>query len=167
MGHQTECQVSPGLKLANSHPDDAYAFGDNLRIEDEHELRVVHSMTLPVPVLLQKCIETSDQCWTILDNERRVLGFWGHGGWALSGPESGEGYVWLLSNDELFERYPVQMTRLARDHFFPQLDKAYSAFGNLVLESNTVHVRWLLSLGFKLRGTHEIQGKTFLNLMRS
>lgn len=164
---KTEQQVSPGLRLQEAHPDDAFVIGNQLRAADTEEINLVAPFDgCTTSEALADSIECSDECFAILDNHHRLLGFWGHGSWLLSGPESNEGFIWLVSTDELFARFPKELTRLARDTFFPQLDRMYSSYGNMVLHNNTVHIKWLASLGFKLHGSHKIRGETFYNLMR-
>lgn len=168
MGHSTEHQVSPGLILVRAHPDDAYVIGNRLRAADAEEMAVVSTFDGSTTAdMLRESIEDSDECWAILDNSRRLLGFWGHGQWPLTNALSNEGYVWLVSTDELFDRFPKELTRLARDTFFPQLDLMYSSYGNIIMATNEVHLKWLGALGFKLEGIHKIRGESFHNLMRS
>lgn len=161
----TDRQVSPGIRLDYAHPDDAYVIGNQLRDADTEEIHLVGSGG-PTCDMLRESIEDSDECFSIMDSDHRLLGFWGHGRWLLSGPHCNEGFVWLVSTDELFQRFPKELTRLARDTFFPQLDAMYTSYGNMVLGSNAVHIKWLASLGFKLKGQHTIRGKQFYNLMR-
>jgi hypothetical protein len=168
MGHTTEHQVSPGLILTKAHPDDAYIIGNYLRDEDTQELNLVCPTDgSTTGDQLRESIESSDECWAILDNTRSLLGFWGHGAWPLDSADSRQGYVWLVSTDVLFTRYPKEMTRLARDTFFPQLDRIYSSYGNAVLHTNDVHLRWLASLDFELKGVCLVRGEEFYKLMRT
>jgi len=132
-----------------SHPDDAFALAPALRDVDKKELTLTWDGSADVGELLQKSVEVSDVTYTISDTDGRIHGIWGHGPW-LSGPvRPGLGYVWLVSDDELFRKHGIAMTRHARNTVFPFLDRTYSAYGNFVLSENLVHARWLLRGGFK------------------
>ncbi len=166
MGHSTERQVSAGLILAEAHPDEAYYICDKLREADTLELELSGSPHQTYGELLSNAIASSGQCWTILDKRRRVLGFWGHGRWPLDPADGEQGYVWLLSVDELFQRFPKELTRIAKDIIFPKLDAVYSEYGNVVSAVNHVHLQWLKRLGFKERAHHTVSGEPFIQLMR-
>jgi len=59
------------------------------------------------------------------------------------------GYVWLVSDDELFSDFALLMTRKARNVIFPYLDTLYPLYGNFVHSKNLLHCRWLLGARFR------------------
>lgn len=135
--------------MGKAHPDDAFALAPSLRDVDKKELLLTWDGSDDVGELLHKSAEVSHVTYTISDTDGRIHGMWGHGPW-VSGPvRPGLGYVWLVSDHELFDKHGIAMTRHARKTVFPFLDRTYSAYGNFVLSENLVHARWLLRGGFK------------------
>lgn len=135
--------------MVPAHPDDAYALAPHLREVDRKELLLAWEGSDDVAQLLSISAEVSDISYTITDDQGRIHGMWGHGHWVNGPVSSGLGYVWLVSDYELFEKHAITMTGYARRVIFPYLDRIYGAYGNFVLSENLVHARWLLRGGFK------------------
>ena len=119
----------------------------------------------PIDALMHS-IEFSDKSFSIFDEAGAIHGFWGHGCLEAATERMSEGYVWLLSDDILFTRYPIAITRIARDLIFPILDEEYTQYGNSVMSSNHVHLDWLHSNGFKCTGTSTHKGVQFSTMKR-
>lgn len=154
------------LNLTVAHPDHAYALAPHLREADKKEINAYYPDEDHGHVL-QYGIETSDQCFTI-NYGKTIHGLWGHGSWTSGGPLPGvTGFIWMLTDEILFKRHSLALTRTARKVIFPQLDKVYGTYGNWVHSDNHVHLRWLLRAGFKDCGSSLINGNPFSLLLRS
>ena len=167
MGHTTENAASSVIIFEESHPDDAFVLGPNLRLEDAEEMYISSAQDgRSNSEYLLECIESSGQCLSILDANRCMLGVWGHGPWCLNGSLP-QGYVWLMGCDALFKTRARRLTRAAKDYFLPILDAMYpGGYGNLVKSTNSVHLRWLKAVGFKDIGAHYIRDTEFRLMWR-
>lgn len=151
--------------MVEAHPDYGYALAPSLREADKREI----SATFPGVdhgYILEEGIKSSDMCFAICE-QHTIRGLWGHGCWSAGGTQPGDmGYVWMLTDGELFKRHRIKMTRMARSIIFPALDKTYSSYGNWVHSKNLVHVRWLLGAGFKMHAHHKVNGEPFSLYLR-
>ena len=156
-----------GLLMEPAHPDDGYALGPSLRQHDLEELRLCWNGTEDPGFLLSKSIETSEYSFVISTEEDKVIhAVWGHGNWLSGNVRSGLAYVWLLADDNLFEKYGWAMTAYARRYIFPLLDELYGVYGNFVMSKNLVHCRWLLRSGFRRAAHSYINDEKFSLYLR-
>lgn len=173
MGHTVQQQEQNTLTMERAHVDHAYALAPHLREADKFEFSCNFSEAFPdvasmlVQGLEETAVSVGADAYTICDGDGRILGMWGHSPWESPLFKLPVGAVWLCSTDELFERFPILMTRLAREQVFPRLDKIYSAYGNLVHSGNIVHVRWLASAGFKTISRTQRGGESFSLMLRN
>lgn len=153
--------------MAPAHPDDAFALGPAIRAVDKKELHLGWEGSDDTSTLLSTCIEVSDVAYSISDKSGTIHGLWGHGHWVQGPVHAGLGYVWMLTDYELFDKYAVTMTKYARRVVFPYLDRTYGSYGNFVLSENLVHARWLLRGGFKRAAPVNMFGESWGLYLRS
>lgn len=152
MGYSASTDAQPQerkLILGEAHPDHGYTLAPHVRKADRIEAQLMFTPSKDMGDLLAWSIESSDQAFTICDEDNVLRGLWGHGSWTPGVSPEGLGFVWLVSDDTLFTKYALTMTREAREVIFPGLDILYPIYGNLVADFNTVHSRWLQRAGFK------------------
>lgn len=159
-------KVSPTeLNLTPAHPDHAYALAPHLREADKREIDAYYP-DIDHGIVLEDGVNSSDQCFTICTGDT-IHGLWGHGVWGTGGPVPGDlGYIWMMTDDQVFTTHAIQITRVARKQIFPQLDNLYAAYGNWVHSANLVHIRWLLGAGFKQTSQSSINGQPFSLYLR-
>lgn len=151
MGFETPPKVPAErhLLMDHAHPDHAYTLGPHIREADVHEMRLVYEGQHEPSRLLEHSIEVSDEAFVIYDDDGQLHGVWGHGQWTDGAVRAGMGYVWMVSDDELFSDFALLMTRKARNVIFPYLDTLYPLYGNFVHSKNLLHCRWLLGARFR------------------
>lgn len=169
MGNTTLAEdFAPNLTMTLALPDHAYALSGALREIDKFEIRTNYPTMTEVEGLRQG-IGTSGEAFAISSFADNVIhGLWGHGPWASGLSSSNLGYVWLVSDDTLFDKYAKTVTKVARKEIFPTLDRLYSnGYGNLVYQDNHVHLRWLSSCGFNAKGIYMLEKFPFVLMMRT
>lgn len=166
MGRTSKRKASKGLRQEIAHPDHGWALRHSLRDVDRLEMRISHGCTeADIGDVIVSSISGSDQAFTICEGST-IHGVWGHGLWMSANHKGPLGYIWLLSDDYLFQRYAREMTRVARRHIFPQLDELYDIYGNLLMSSNHVHRRWLEGANFSPISKIVKGGEDFLMYIR-
>jgi hypothetical protein len=166
MGYCKVKKPKPVLNMVVAHPDYAYTLAPNLREADKKEIDAYYS-DVDHGHVLQYGIETSDQCFGICYGDT-LHGLWGHGNWSAGGPCCGGlGYIWMMTDDKLFDYHSLALTRYARKVIFPQLDDLYSTYGNWVHSENHVHIRWLLGAGFVRSAVTKVNDNPFSLYLRS
>jgi hypothetical protein len=169
MGNKTLTQDgTPDLRMSPAYPDHAYALANSLRAIDKFEIRANYPNYSEAEGLRQG-IGTSGESFVISTfQDSTIHGLWGHGPWASGLAPTGLGYVWLVSDEELFSRFGKTITKVARKEVFPTLDLLYpSGYGNLVYKENDLHLRWLSSCGFNARGIFNLNQFPFVLMMRT
>lgn len=104
---------------------------------------------------LMYSLRKSSVAWTALVDGRPEV-MWGVGDINIL---AGVGAPWLLGTDAV-EKHTVTFLRRSTD-FRAQLLARYSVLRNFVDDRNTVSIRWLKWLGFKLSDPVEMNGHSF------
>lgn len=168
MGNKVHVAASDRLSLTNIHPDQAYDLGPRLRAIDKFEMINIHGNPHALAEhILHESICISDEAYGIVGEGDHLHGAWGHGFFQGPGVITGQGYVWLLSDDILFDKYAIEMTRKARENIFPHLDSVYTSYGNNVMTQNLVHTRWLLRAGFQSKGHLTVNDIQYTSMIRT
>ena len=168
MGHPSNRPTSHQLDIIPAHPDAAYWWADHMREADVDELLFTGQDPLKTPAqMLESTMSIHEPNFLLVDGDDVIHGMWGHGPWpkADDGPPTPDGFIWLVSDDVLFEKHPVEMTRRMRFEILPALldgEGLYKSVGNFVHSENEVHLRWLQAAGFSARYTAEFGGATFI-----
>ena len=145
-----------------SIPSDPEKVAPILRPQDKEEIEAVVG-----PDHVTALAYARESCalpLTMIDAQERPFGMFG----VMSHPTcAGYGNIWLLSSDYLFEaKIPfIRQCKLWQS----AIEEPYQLVGNVVLESNRQHVRWLRWLGYRFVGRHPELGlkkQPFLEFVR-
>ena len=113
----------------------------NLRQADVRECEKLYGCSAGDALLAS--VATSDMAWAFLNDEEECMGIAGVGD---TGVED-YGSIWMVSSDELFERYKLPFLRNAK-RMVEEFHQDYPVLTNVVDPHNHVHVKWLAWMGF-------------------
>lgn len=118
---------------------DAVSLADRLRPEDKEEVLAAGSIS-PLASLVTG-VMVSRPCFTVLEDgtPQVMLG-------VVPSTEPEVGYVWLLASD-IITRKPVTFMRQTQG-WLDLFHQDYPILTNAVDARNTVHIKWLRSVGF-------------------
>ncbi len=139
----------PYLKPATV--EDAIALAQDLRAEDEAEIRALTGRE-PGEALVNG-IRYSDLPIAIMDDDHRILGMFG----AVSVSDTPRlGVVWMLASPKILNH----RRRFAKEsrQWIEALQTHYDILANVVDERNAVHIRWLQWCGFTFINRHPEYG---------
>lgn len=123
-------------------PGDELELAPRLRTADLREIELFSPGRDPVDVL-QEGAEYSVPSCTIVGNRGHLAGMFG----VVPG-DSGFGKIWLLGTDELVSHPLKQQFINEVPAYLSNLERLYTALGNVIDTRNTVHIKWLRRLGF-------------------
>lgn len=142
--------------------EDAIALSQDLRIEDEAEVRALTGKA-SLDSLIQG-VNLSDLPVAIVDDEGSILGLFG----AVTVSNAPRiGVIWMLASPKILT-YRRQFAKESR-HWVEALQAQYDLLCNVVDERNTVHIRWLQWCGFTFIRRHPEYGASkipFLEFVR-
>lgn len=139
----------PFVRVAEA--GDGEYLSTRLRAEDQEECHALG--VLPDKALLDS-IEMSTSCFSIIGRKGSVIGMFGCGPSALKNDSLSIGSVWLLGSPAIQD---IRYTFLRQcRHWTGVLHTDYDVLWNWADARNTVHVKWLKWLGFKIIQTAPI-----------
>lgn len=121
--------------------DDVRYMAPRLRAADRAEVRAYTG--LPPEVVLEQCLDASDQCWVGCHNDGEPAVLWGTQP-VYQVPEVG--WIWMVCTD-LILQHKYEFLTQARAHL-PLAHARYPILTNHVDARNTVHIKWLRFMGF-------------------
>lgn len=144
-------------------PGDGEYLSERLRQEDQDECR---ALGVEPDLALLGSIESSTSCFSIIRNDSEVIGMFGCGPSALRQDPLRIGSVWLLGSPGIQD---IRYTFLRQcRHWTSVLHRDYDVLWNWADARNTVHVKWLKWLGFRIIQTAPIGtgGEQFHQFLR-
>lgn len=151
----------PFVRLAEA--GDAEYLSSRLRQEDQDECLALG--VLPDKALLDSA-QSSTSCFSIIRDKDEVIGMFGCGPSALKQEPLRVGSVWLLGSPGIQD---IRYTFLRQcRHWTAVLHADYDVLWNWADARNTVHVKWLKWLGFRIIQTAPIGvgGEEFHQFLR-
>lgn len=100
---------------------------------------------------VERSIQESDFCFTILSKDEKVMGIFG------AGVSKEEPLMWLLGTKEL-DRNPMTLLRHCQKWIYA-IAEAYGSVSNWIHADNLVCLRWLQWCGAELSEPVEVQGE--------
>ena len=136
---------------------DADALALTLRADDIAEIKAASGGT-PESALTDGLF-VSERCYTIEchgEDGIRPCAMFG-----IARLDADTGVIWMLGSDDIsrFRRPFIEKSKQT----LAELCAGYKVVGNIVLETNRVHVNWLKWLGFEFGKRIEIDGNTFIH----
>jgi hypothetical protein len=139
---------------------DAVLFYPKLRAADLDELR---AGSVDAASLLERSIMVSDECMVAEDAKtHEPVAIWG-----VSETKPGYGEIWLMATD-LVKKHQTTFLRTSAKAIADYLER-YSVLGNMVLDTNHLHIKWLKWLGFKFINHHKgfgVNGEGFYEFVK-
>ncbi len=132
----------PDKKVVPAHPDHIFWLANNIRRADRDEVAAEGGRG-PLAAL-RDSLAASIAAWTGAVGDRPVCMF----GVCPIDILGGIGSPWLLGTDEI-KRYALSFLRLNKQ-YLPKMLELFPRLVNYVDVRNTVSIRWLKWLGFKL-----------------
>lgn len=134
--------MSNEYSVTDATPAHAVELSKNLRVADRIECEKLYGVH--VEDALAYSVLTSDVTWAFLNDQGKCMGISGVGPSGV--PDYGT--IWMVSSDELFERYKFQFLREAKRHIH-EFHEVYPILTNVVDPHNHVHIKWLQWMGFE------------------
>lgn len=141
------------IQIVRARPSHIRTIADRMRKADRDEVFAASGRS--PPAALSYSYRKSSCCWTGIFDGRPEL-MWGVGDINIL---AGVGAPWLLGTNAVEENFRAFL-RISSD-WPAQLLKRYSVLRNFVDVRNTVSVRWLEWLGFRLLDPVEFRGHQF------
>lgn len=145
--------MAADIQIVRARAAHIRTIAERMRQADRDEVWAASRET-PVGALMYS-LRKSSVAWTALVDGRPEV-MWGVGDINIL---AGVGAPWLLGTDAV-EKHSVAFLRRSAD-FRAQLLARYSVLRNFVDDRNTVSIRWLKWLGFKLSDPVEMNGHWF------
>lgn len=146
------------ITLIPSVLEDVFKLKDSLRLDDINELEAIGSS--PLKGLLRGFIY-SDECFTVLENNEKVIGMFGVNSWGLP---KGFASIWYLGSDEC-KNHPMTFVREGIRYSKEALTK-YDILVNCVDARNTDHLKWLKTIGMNFSSSIEVNGHEFIQFYK-
>ncbi len=140
------------IQIRDSIGKDVDLLAPIMREADKQEAMAAAGST-PLETL-REAIRVSSPCLTAMDGETPLAMF------GVTPAERGSGVVWFLGSDAATER-PREMMRLSR-LWLGRFRSQFPLLWNFVDARNTVHIRWIRSMGFEFLSTHHDFGHSQL-----
>lgn len=145
--------MAADIQIVRARAAHIRTIAERMRQADRDEVWAASRKT-PVGALMYS-LRKSSVAWTALVDGRPEV-MWGVGDINIL---AGVGAPWLLGTDAV-EKHTVTFLRRSTD-FRAQLLARYSILRNFVDDRNTVSIRWLKWLGFRLLDPVEFNGHSF------
>lgn len=130
--------------------EDAKSLAPRLRAVDRQE---IVALDRNPSMVLFEAMECCTKVFSIIDTNGQVVGMFGVSPFTLQTGLT-VGAVWLLGSDELKN---IRFTFLREcSHWIDELHADHPVLWNWAFANNTLHLRWLQWLGFKIVGTAPI-----------
>lgn len=136
------------ILIRPSIPEDGTEISKNIRLPDRNEIKHRYGLKPELALPLMILSRRNKLSFTIEWNGMP------HGIFGVSSASQNVGCPWFLSSAELIASFKKTFVGESKQ-WLKVLYQDYDLLENYILEENSVHIRWIQSLGFTLEERHE------------